>query len=96
MDRCLLGVGVNRGGGGHAAASERQPYQHRGSNGDGTIPRPADAATREGGAAQKVFLRNEANFSKSLRLWNALIDREVQSELRHVVTWLRFAGDGFV
>jgi hypothetical protein len=41
-------------------------------------------------------LPNEANFLEWVRLWIGLRDKRLRDQVGQIVTWLRFAGIGFV
>jgi hypothetical protein len=59
-------------------------------------PLPQGARRQAGGGPQYVKLPNEANFWRCWRLWMWLTDRGLGGVLGQFVTWLRFAGIGFV
>ena len=46
--------------------------------------------------AKRQKLQNEANFPECLTVWIALVDNVLAIMVRRFVTWLRFAGIGFV
>ncbi|MGA2605743.1 MAG: hypothetical protein ABSG14_16110, partial [Verrucomicrobiia bacterium] len=48
------------------------------------------------GAHQMLNLPNEANFLEWVRLWIGLRDKRLRDQVGQIVTWLRFAGIGFV
>jgi hypothetical protein len=41
-------------------------------------------------------LQNEANFSECWTMWISLMAKVLGAQVCHFVTWLRFAGIGFV
>jgi len=48
------------------------------------------------GAHQMLNLPKEANFLEWVRLWIGLRDKRLKDQVGQIVTWLRFAGIGFV